>query len=296
MFLTRLLSGIVLLIIITLMNIFGGAFMEFMLIFISVVGLREFYLALGISSKDKKKNILEFTAMAGIVIYYWIAYVCYMKNMELAYMEKELAGPMISMDALVPVIIFVFLAMMAEYVFCFPQMEGKTVANAFFGFIYVPVMLSFIFLTRAMSHGQYLVWLIYIVSWVCDTSAYCVGMLIGKHRLAPVLSPKKSIEGAIGGVAGSVIVSCIFAEILVKKTLIPDDMVWLFVLIGALGSIVSQIGDLAASAFKRNYEIKDYGNLIPGHGGILDRFDSVIFAAPMIYLLAQLLGRFLGRG
>ncbi len=291
MFWKRLISGIVLVIITVVMNVLGGPFMEALLLFISVVGLREFYKAAGVSSKEGRMNTLELTGMIGAVLYYLALCICYLA-------EDGLSAPSLAlkpMEVIFSVIVIIFLVFMAEYVLCFPRFEAHAVMGAFFGFFYVPVMLSFIFLTRAMDEGEYLVWLIYIASWVCDTAAYCTGMLIGRHKLAPVLSPKKSVEGSLGGIAGSALVAFLFALILSRKSLIPSDMIWLFVLIGAVGSVVSQIGDLAASAFKRNYEIKDYGSLIPGHGGILDRFDSVIFVAPMIFLLARFLGQALVR-
>jgi phosphatidate cytidylyltransferase len=111
-------------------------------------------------------------------------------------------------------------------------------------------------------------------------------MLMGKHKLAPKLSPKKSIEGSIGGVVASTLVGGLYAYFIVSKFIDLKGAVWIFALIGGIGSIVSQVGDLVASGIKRNFEIKDYGNCIPGHGGIMDRFDSVIFVAPMIYFLA----------
>ena len=114
-------------------------------------------------------------------------------------------------------------------------------------------------------------------------------MLFGKHKLAPILSPKKSIEGSIGGIAGSAIVGALFGYFIAEQVITDQQVTWVFALIGAIGSVVSQIGDLAASAIKRNYEIKDYGKLIPGHGGIMDRFDSVLVTAPMIYFLFTLL-------
>ena len=115
------------------------------------------------------------------------------------------------------------------------------------------------------------------------------GVLLGKHRLAPVLSPKKSVEGAIGGILGSMIVGALYAYLIVESVISDQKILWIFVLISGVGAVVSQVGDLAASAIKRNHEIKDYGKLIPGHGGVMDRFDSVIFTAPMIYFLAYLL-------
>ena len=153
---------------------------------------------------------------------------------------------------------------------------------AFFGVIYVAVMLSFIYLTRNLPDGKFLVWLIFLCSWGCDTCAYCVGMLIGKHKMAPVLSPKKSIEGAVGGVAGAALLGVIYA------TATHGKMAE-YAVICAVGALISMVGDLAASAIKRNQNIKDYGKLIPGHGGILDRFDSVIITAPVIYYLAKMI-------
>ena len=108
-------------------------------------------------------------------------------------------------------------------------------------------------------------------------------MLLGKHKLAPVLSPKKSIEGAVGGVAGAALLGFLFATVFgghMTELMYPRLACTLSC---AIAAVISQIGDLAASAIKRNHNIKDYGNLIPGHGGILDRFDSMLFTAPAIF-------------
>ena len=114
-------------------------------------------------------------------------------------------------------------------------------------------------------------------------------MKFGKRKLAPVLSPHKSVEGAIGGIIGTVLISVLFSFLFMKVyDLKSAGSVLVFVLLGIVGAVVSQVGDLAASAFKRNNDVKDYGVIIPGHGGIMDRFDSVIFTAPMIYFLAAI--------
>ena len=152
----------------------------------------------------------------------------------------------------------------------------------FFGVVYVAVMLSFILLTRNLENGKFIVWLIFLCSWGCDTCAYCVGMLIGKHKMAPVLSPKKSIEGAVGGVAGAALLGVIYGAV-------THGPVIEYAVICGVGALISMVGDLAASAIKRNQGIKDYGKLIPGHGGILDRFDSVIFTSPVIFYLAKII-------
>lgn len=126
-------------------------------------------------------------------------------------------------------------------------------------------------------------WLIFLSSWGCDTFAYCTGMLLGRHKLAPVLSPKKSIEGAVGGVAGAALLGFIYASLFGASMAELDNPQAACTIACAIAAVISQIGDLAASAIKRNHNIKDYGHLIPGHGGILDRFDSMIFTAPAIY-------------
>ena len=124
--------------------------------------------------------------------------------------------------------------------------------------------------------GNKLVWLVFIISFMTDTFAYFSGYLFGKHKLIPNVSPKKTIEGSIGGILGSTICCLIFGYIF------KLDMA-LMIVMGIIGSIIAQIGDLFASSIKRYVGIKDYGNLIPGHGGVLDRFDSVILVAPFVY-------------
>ena len=150
-------------------------------------------------------------------------------------------------------------------------------------------MLSFLYLTRELNHGIYIVWLIIISSWGCDTCAYAVGMLIGKHKAFPVLSPKKSWEGCIGGVVGAGLIGALYGYFVVETAIPYQTVTWIIMFICMVGAVMSQVGDLAASAIKRNHDIKDYGKLIPGHGGIMDRFDSVIVTAPMIFFLAALL-------
>ncbi|MDO5095482.1 MAG: phosphatidate cytidylyltransferase [Peptostreptococcaceae bacterium] len=143
------------------------------------------------------------------------------------------------------------------------------------GFVYIPVFLSHINLLSQM--GTIYIWLVFIFAWVSDISAYFSGMFFGKHKLIPEISPKKTVEGAIGGIAGTVIFTVGFAMFFKE----PSPMH--FVPLAIVGSVVSQLGDLFASAIKRALQIKDYGNIIPGHGGVLDRFDSILFTAPLTY-------------
>lgn len=261
MFKTRLMSGIILVIIALATIISGSWILFFTLLAVSLIGMRELYKVMKVS--DEHVTVLELVGYLGAVLYY-IA-------------MKADFGNYGTMAIIISMILILFV-----YVFGYPKYHAEQVMAAFFGVVYVAVMLSFIYLTRSLPDGKFLVWLIFLCSWGCDTCAYCVGMLIGKHKMAPVLSPKKSIEGAVGGVAGAALLGVIYAAATQGKMAE-------YALICAVGALISMVGDLAASAIKRNQNIKDYGKLIPGHGGILDRFDSVIITAPVIYYLAKMI-------
>ena len=261
MFKTRLISGIILVIIALATIISGSWILFFTLLVVSLIGMRELYKVMKVS--DEHVTVLELVGYLGAVLYY-IA-------------MKADFGNYGTMAIIISMILILFV-----YVFGYPKYHAEQVMAAFFGVVYVAVMLSFIYLPRSLPDGKFLVWLIFLCSWGCDTCAYCVGMLIGKHKMAPVLSPKKSIEGAVGGVAGAALLGVIYAAATQGKMAE-------YALICAVGALISMVGDLAASAIKRNQNIKDYGKLIPGHGGILDRFDSVIITAPVIYYLAKMI-------
>ena len=261
MFKTRLISGIILVIIALATIISGSWILFFTLLAVSLIGMRELYNVMKVS--DEHVTVLELVGYLGAVLYY-------------SAMKFDF-GNLGMMAVIVSMILILFV-----YVFGYPKYRAEQVMAAFFGVVYVAVMLSFIYLTRNLPDGKFLVWLIFLCSWGCDTCAYCVGMLIGKHKMAPVLSPKKSIEGAVGGVVGAALLGVIYAAATQGKMAE-------YALICGVGALISMVGDLAASAIKRNQNIKDYGKLIPGHGGILDRFDSVIITAPVIYYLAKLI-------
>ncbi len=180
------------------------------------------------------------------------------------------------------------IAFMAVYVLTFPKYNSDRVMAAYFSFIYAPVMLSFVYRARLLPYGIFVYILIFLCSSVCDVCALAAGMAFGRHKMAPILSPKKTIEGAVGGVIGSM-VSCAVVALIVQHFDKGAKLVVPFMILGFVGALVSMLGDLAASAIKRDHNIKDYGNLIPGHGGIMDRLDSTIFAAPLIYFTGVLL-------
>lgn len=271
MFWTRLFSGIILLAIAIASMAVGGPVLAGVLLLISLVAYRELTKALQVNVQEKGFNVLEMIGLAGIICYYLSVYFGDGDTMRLM------------------CLVGVFMAEMFAYVILFPKFEAKQVVPAVFAFMYAPLMLSFVYLTREHSYGSYMVWLILISSWGCDTCAYAVGMLIGKKKIFPVLSPKKSLEGCIGGALGAALIGGIYAYLFVDKAIENQNVVWIIAFICCVGAVMSMVGDLAASAIKRNVGIKDYGKLIPGHGGIMDRFDSMIVTAPMIYFLTNLM-------
>ncbi|MBQ8637978.1 MAG: phosphatidate cytidylyltransferase [Lachnospiraceae bacterium] len=265
MFITRTISGAVLLAITILMVVLGGPVLMCFLMVVSLVGMFELYRVFGI-----EKKLPAYIGYAGALALY-----------QVIFLNRA--------DLILAVLVMDFLLIMAVYVFTYPKFHASEITPAFFALVYAALMLSFIYRTREGADGAYVVWLIYISAWGSDTCAYLVGRAIGKHKMAPVLSPKKSVEGAVGGVAGAALIGLIYAAVFQDNLTAFGNPMAACALIGACGSLISMVGDLAASAIKRNYEIKDYGKLIPGHGGIMDRFDSIIFTAPVIFYLVQFL-------
>lgn len=276
----RIVSGAVVTILAAAVILAGGTLLAAVLLLVSCTAYRELCRAAGVCGKSGP-GALEGAGYLGILIYYFLIW---QDVRGLAFAGHENMRLLLCM-----LLIGILMLMMAVYVLTFPKYRSEQVMAAFFCIIYAPVMLSFIYLTESMQYGIYIVWMIFISSWVCDTCAYFTGMAFGKHKMAPLLSPKKTIEGAIGGIAGAAVVGALFSFLLVERAVPDQTVTWAFAAIGGIGAVISQIGDLAASAIKRNHEIKDYGTCIPGHGGIMDRFDSVIFTAPVIYFMARLL-------
>ncbi|MDD6310985.1 MAG: phosphatidate cytidylyltransferase [Firmicutes bacterium] len=261
---TRVLSGLIMapLLVIIIFNgyvLFAGAFI------ISLMAVNEFYR--GFKEMDVKpsypiavcstillyglglcQNIGIIEADNGIIIMLWLfvsilACLLYLFNIE----HRRLEDSMATITGIVYVVFFCYHV----------AMLGMTPMNIF-------------------------VWLIVITAFGTDICAYFAGVCLGKHKLCPVISPKKTWEGAIGGVLGTMILSGLFGYFFANGVLIHC------LIIGFMGSIVSMFGDLTASVFKRKMGIKDYGNLIPGHGGILDRFDSILFTGPLVYYYVSL--------
>lgn len=262
MFWTRLGSGIVLMAITIALMVYGSFPLFWVITAISLIGLFELYRAV--------KMERSFPAAVG-----------YISSIVLDILILDNAY-----EYLILWLVATLMVMMTCYVIAYPAYNSEQMTMVFFGLFYVTLMLSFVFKVRFLQGGILTVWLIFIGAWGSDTCAYCVGKLIGKHKLPSKLSPNKTVEGCLGGIFGAALIGFLYAFAFYRSDV---DRWWQFAVIGGASAIISQIGDLTASAIKRNHDIKDYGHLIPGHGGILDRFDSIIFTAPIVYILVVFL-------
>ena len=287
--LVRSVSGAVIVVVMMALIWAGGIVTTIGLAVISCIAYTELLAACGVrEAQTKKPCVFDVTGIMVIISYYVLIYL------------------RIRTEILMLVLVLYLALLMSIFVFTFPKYKAKQVICSFFSFVYGPVMISFALMTRLLRSekdmlpsptpgleefhfftlGFFAVWMIFIAAWGSDTCAYFVGVLFGKHRVTPRLSPKKSLEGYIGGVVGAGLLGVLYGAVLMWTGHVSADMLWCFAVLGVCGSFFGLVGDLAASAVKRDFDIKDYGKCIPGHGGIMDRFDSVIFTAPMIYLLS----------
>jgi len=274
--LKRTISGIIMFIIVTACVLWGARPFAAILLFCSMVAVFEMSRAFGIHDEDKPLNITEAIMYLATIGIYATGIFCTSDNVDKWVMV---------------VLVTMILLQLSNYVLTFPKLHASDITAAIFIVIYAPYLLSFGYRIEAFTGHPYIYTaLIFIVSSASDVFAYFVGVNLGKHKLAPVLSPKKSIEGAVGAIVLTSISCVIYVVCLHMAGYMELSYIFIFAIIGAVGSIISQIGDLAASAIKRNFNIKDYGRLIPGHGGIMDRVDSWIITMPIIYIILLIIG------
>lgn len=261
---TRVISALVALPLLIIFVVLGGLPLKIAVTFIAIIGLYEIFKAFCGYIKP-----VHYIGYGAAIIY-------------MAFIEK-----IIYTASLFNVFAALFLVVILIYVvFTHESANTMDAVVTFFGFFYVCFLVSHVYLTRQFVHGHIFVWLIFMSAFGCDVGAYFTGMAFGKHKLVPELSPKKTVEGAVGGVVVAVCICVIYGIVIeVMNELAGVDTVLLCFLTGLVGSIISQIGDLAASAMKRYTGIKDFGKIMPGHGGVLDRFDSVILTAPTVYYI-----------
>lgn len=258
-FLKRLISGAALLLIILLVVPMGGLPFFILTLATSLVGMYELYRVFGIERRS-----IGYVGYLTCIIYYMLVWL----------KTEEYMSLMITLS---------LMAMFSFYVITYPEYKASHVAKAYLVVVYAGIMLSYLYRTRYVPDGKIFVWLIFIAGWGSDTCAYCIGMLLGRHPMTPMLSPKKTLEGALGGVAGAALLGALYAFIFRNYFTEVENPGVRSAIACAIGSLISMLGDLTASGIKRDYNVKDYGHILPGHGGIMDRFDSIIFTAPAVY-------------
>ena len=265
--LKRILTGIIGLPIVALILMFGNIYIiDTLFCIVSIIAIHEFLKAFNKQSKPLK--ILSYLTCLIILFLHII--------------PKEYLGFTLAITvACIIAISFI------KIIITNMKTKLSDVMVTFFGIGYIVFFLSFLPLLYGSDNGKYLIWYVLIAAWGTDTCAYFVGSKFGRNKLSKI-SPKKSIEGAIGGIVGAIIISFIYTICI--NNFAGLNISYLYIIpISTLLSVLSQLGDVSASAIKRTVEIKDFGNLIPGHGGILDRIDSIIFIAPFAYFLLTMI-------
>ena len=235
---------------------------------LALVGLRELYVSF--SNGDKPIHyvgylftILYFTTIYFLGVGYWLLIV----------------------------LTFFIITVQSCLVTFYQRVSLNECVSLVYGFLYVPFLMSFIVLVREHHLGQYYVWLIFTSAFGADTFAYLTGTFFGRTKLVHSPSPSKSLEGMIGGIVGAAVLGLLYG-FAVSRFADPSATEYIMLnatVISLIGALFSIIGDMAASAIKRNHKIKDFGKIFPGHGGVLDRIDSVIIVAPVVYMVMNVM-------
>ncbi len=261
--LKRIVSGVVLFAIVALILIFGNnVAVNLAISIVALIAINEYF-----NSFKGKNNVDK-----------WIGNILAISIAFINIVPKE-----VIILALPTIIILLFLKVILTNM----KTNFEDIAISAFGIFYIIGFIIFLPLLYGAEHGKLLIWYLAIAAWGTDTFAYMIGCKFGKHKFTPI-SPKKSVEGSIGGIIGTVMLSLIYTYFINRLGNI--EISYLAITgISILLSILAQMGDLAASSIKRYIGIKDFSNLIPGHGGMLDRIDSILFIAPVAYLLLTLI-------
>lgn len=244
----RTFSGLIGLIMLIYIVLKGGYLFYFSIYILSLVGLREFYKAIE-KIKIKPVYFIGYVGSTGLFINF--------------IMENKYLG-IIMTSLIISLLILIVIN---------KNVSIQDISITIFGIFYIPFLLYHIIY---LENTKY-IWLVFIIAFGTDTFAYISGNLFGKTKLCPNISPKKTIEGSIGGIIGST------ALLIIYSMYYDLNPMWEIIILSIICSVTSQLGDLVGSKIKRISGIKDYGFIMPGHGGVLDRFDSIIFTAPIIY-------------
>lgn len=265
----RIITTIVGLPLVAVILIFGNKYLVDVIIsLIAIMSLHEYFHSF--KEQEQKRDLR------------WIAYIAALSIAFIHIIPSEMILKLIA--AIIPISILV---LFSQIIASNMKYNIKDIAITFFGICYIVIFLMYIPIIRETINGRITIWYVFIAAWGTDIFAYLIGRKFGKHKFSKI-SPNKSIEGCIAGVIGSVISMLLYT--FVCNTYLGMNFNYYYIMIiGVVLSLVGQIGDFAASSIKRYTGIKDFSNLIPGHGGMLDRIDSVIFIAPFAYFLLMLL-------
>ena len=264
----RVLSGLILFPLFAVIMIFANKYViDIAIAIVAIMCLHEFYKAF----KGKARPVE------------WVGYIAAALIGAIHLIPSNLILPIVA--AIIP---FSIMVLFVRIILSHMKVNIIDIAVTFFGICYVVLFIMFAPIIREnVPNGKILIWYVFICAWGTDIFAYTVGRRIGKHKFSEI-SPNKSVEGCVAGVIGALLLALIYTFVCNNIWNLNINYIYIS-FIAMLFSAISQIGDLAASSVKRYCEIKDYSNLIPGHGGMLDRIDSVIFVLPFAYFLLMVL-------
>ncbi|MDR1604358.1 MAG: phosphatidate cytidylyltransferase [Gracilibacteraceae bacterium] len=251
----RILSAVVLAPLFLFLIYLGGRYLAAAIVILSLLALREYFL-IGQKAGWLKDGKWPFTLCVIWLVLFWLDFQSW----------------------LLPLLYFCFFLLMARYILVFPSVSFMELIFQISAFFYPVIFLTYLQRLRDLpSHG--LAWCLFAILtiWLTDSAAYLIGSAIGRRKIAPRISPNKSVAGSVAGGVVAVIFGAVFGWI---ADIAP---LWLIVPLALAISITAQLGDLFESALKRTAEVKDSGRVIPGHGGILDRFDSILLTMPLVY-------------
>ncbi|HPU00711.1 MAG TPA: phosphatidate cytidylyltransferase [Bacillota bacterium] len=245
----------------------GGSYYALFMLLVAILGIREYTALL----KSKSYHLPTWVGYAGVALF----------------MSMLFLGAVLERELILPALIIIMMSLGILQLIYFGKASLHELALILWGIIYLGGFGGYMILLRQLPQGLTYTRVLFVGVWANDTFAYFVGIKWGRKRLAPEISPKKSVEGACAAIAGTVLLATLVAYIYPSwMGLTPGKAA----LLGVGISVFAQLGDLLESALKRQFEVKDTGQLIPGHGGVLDRFDSLLFTAPMVYYFFILLG------
>lgn len=280
---TRIISGVLASAMLIIIMAQPPFVMGITIFIVSIIALFEFYQCVRKVDFHPIRVVGFFSCIMFLLYLLYQAFAHSVTNTLLGDLSKVLFQR--NMIFLIIYVVIVYL--LAQLVFHRNKFTLDDVAVTLLGIIYIPFLLSFIFLIRFLDNGFALAWLVFIGSFSTDTFAYFIGKFFGKRKLLPDISPNKTVAGGIGGVIGSMVCTTVYGLFYANGFEGLQISFYHYIAIGFICGTIAQLGDWAASAIKRSVGIKDFGHIIPGHGGLLDRIDSLLFVAPAVYFYLQ---------